>query len=257
MIGRRGGRGGRGSHQPPNQHDSPNRERDLRDIEVDDLRRQVQQLQQRLEHFEPLEHDVSRHDSENEPTDEENTNPFGRDYDRASNDGNNRRHRHMNNFIRPNFDVKFHNFKQKDLSVEEYTSEFDNQRMLCDITEPDEQTIARYLGGLRTDISNIVQLQPYWTYNDVVKLSLKVEKQIREGRGGSSRSWIRENNTNRASVSTTKAVSSTNIGATPKATRKQEGAASSSNRSSSIRWEAVGIAEFTGVGLLSNYMAMG
>ncbi|KAK0602615.1 hypothetical protein LWI29_035257 [Acer saccharum] len=103
MIGRRGGRG---SHQPPNQHDSPNRERDLRDIEVDDLRRQVQQLQQRLEHFEPLEHDVSRHDSENEPTDEENTNPFGRGYDRASNDGNNRRHRHMNNFIRPNFDVK-------------------------------------------------------------------------------------------------------------------------------------------------------
>ncbi|KAK0597550.1 hypothetical protein LWI29_026448 [Acer saccharum] len=173
MIGRRGGRGGRGSHQPPNQHDSPNRERDLRDIEVDDLRRQVQQLQQRLEHFEPLEHDVSRHDSENEPTDEENTNPFGRGYDRASNDGNNY------------------------LSVEEYTSEFDNQRMLCDITKPDEQTIARYLGGLRTDISNIVQLQPYWTYNDVVKLSLKVEKQIREGRGGSSRSWIRENNTNR------------------------------------------------------------
>ncbi|KAK0597158.1 hypothetical protein LWI29_022317 [Acer saccharum] len=328
MIGRRGGRGGRGSHQPPNQHDSPNRERDLRDIEVDDLRRQVQQLQQRLEHFEPLEHDVSRHDSENEPTDEENTNPFGRGYDRASNDGNNRRHRHMNNFIRPNFDVKvdipefegkmqpeefidwlntvervfdykdvpedrkvklvaiklkkhasiwwehlkkqrtregkgrietwekmrtqlkrkympenyrqdsflkFHNFKQKDLSVEEYTSEFDNQRILCDITEPDKQTIARYLGGLRTDISNIVQLQPYWTYNDVVKLSLKVEKQITEGRGGSSRSWIRENNTNRASVSTTKAISSTNIGATPKATRKQEGAASSSNHSSSIR----------------------
>ncbi|KAK0602862.1 hypothetical protein LWI29_037616 [Acer saccharum] len=117
MIGRRGGRGGRGSHQPPNQHDSPNRERDLRDIEVDDLRRQVQQLQQRLEHFEPLEHDVSRHDSENEPTDEENTNPFGRGYDRASNDGNNRRHRHMNNFIRPNFDVKMVFFSREFVCV--------------------------------------------------------------------------------------------------------------------------------------------
>ncbi|KAK0608879.1 hypothetical protein LWI29_037450 [Acer saccharum] len=121
--------------------------------------------------------------------------------------------------------LKFHNFKQRDLSMEEYTSEFDNQRMLCDITEPDEQTIARYLGGLRTNICNIVQLQPYWTYNNVVKLSLKVEKQIREGRGGSSRSWIRENNTNQASVSTTKAVSSTNVGVTPKATRKQEAVA--------------------------------
>ena len=41
MIGRRGGYG---SHQPKNRHDPPNRERDLREIEVDDLRRQVQQL---------------------------------------------------------------------------------------------------------------------------------------------------------------------------------------------------------------------
>ncbi|KAK0580214.1 hypothetical protein LWI29_038137 [Acer saccharum] len=131
--------------------------------------------------------------------------------------------------------LRFHNFKQKDLSVEEYTSEFDNQRMLCDLIEPNEQTIARYLGGLQIDICNIVQLQPYWTYNDVVKLSLKVEKQIKEGRGGSSRFWIRENNTNRTLVSTTKADSSTNVGATPKTTREQEGAASSSNRSSLIR----------------------
>ncbi|KAK0578226.1 hypothetical protein LWI29_007013 [Acer saccharum] len=36
-------------------------------------------------------------------------------------------------------------------------------------------------------------------------------------------------------MSTTKAVSSTNVGVTPLATRKQERAASSSNRSSSIR----------------------
>ncbi|KAI9186492.1 hypothetical protein LWI28_017818 [Acer negundo] len=36
-------------------------------------------------------------------------------------------------------------------------------------------------------------------------------------------------------MSTTKAVSSTNAGATPKATRKQKGAASNSNCSSSIR----------------------
>ncbi|KAK0578161.1 hypothetical protein LWI29_006082 [Acer saccharum] len=41
MIGRRGGRG---SHQPQNRHEPPNRERDLRDIEMYDLRRQVQQL---------------------------------------------------------------------------------------------------------------------------------------------------------------------------------------------------------------------
>ena len=64
------------------------------------------------------------------------------------------------NYCQDSF-LKFHNFKQKELSVEEYMSEFDNQCMLCDLIEPDEQTIARYLGGLRTDICNIVQLQPY------------------------------------------------------------------------------------------------
>ncbi|KAK0571257.1 hypothetical protein LWI29_013282 [Acer saccharum] len=57
--------------------------------------------------------------------------------------------------------LKFHNFKQRDLSMEEFTAEFDNLRMLCDFDEPEEQTISRYLGGLRTEIRNTVQLQQY------------------------------------------------------------------------------------------------
>ena len=55
-------------------------------------------------------------------------------------------HYHQDSFL------KFHNFKQKDLFVEEYTSEFDNRRMFCDITEPNEQIIACYLGSLQTEI---------------------------------------------------------------------------------------------------------
>jgi hypothetical protein len=73
--------------------------------------------------------------------------------------------------------LKFHNFRQNELSVEEYTAKFDHSMMRCDIVEPEEQMVARYLGGLRYEISNVVQLQPYWTYNDVCKLALKVEKQ--------------------------------------------------------------------------------
>ncbi|CAL2257293.1 unnamed protein product [Prunus armeniaca] len=114
--------------------------------------------------------------------------------------------------------LKFHNFKQSDVSVEEYTADFDKLRMLCDIIEPEEQTIARYLGGLRSEIHNIVQLQPYWSYGDVEKLSLKVEKQIKESRGGTSRSWLKE---------------APNTYAFSKPTRKQEGSASSS-RSNSV-----------------------
>ena len=36
--------------------------------------------------------------------------------------------------------------------------------------------IARYLGGLCVELSDVVQLQSYWTYNDVCKLAMKVEK---------------------------------------------------------------------------------
>lgn len=46
-----------------------------------------------------------------------------------------------------------------------------------DIAEPEEQTIARYLGGLKTEIGNVVQLQSYWTFQDACKLASKVERQ--------------------------------------------------------------------------------
>ena len=42
--------------------------------------------------------------------------------------------------------------------------------------EHEEQTIARYLRGLRYDVVNVVQLQPYLSLNNVCKLVLKVEK---------------------------------------------------------------------------------
>ncbi|KAI9153736.1 hypothetical protein LWI28_015801 [Acer negundo] len=63
--------------------------------------------------------------------------------------------------------------------------------MLCDLDEPEEQTIAHYLGGLQTKICNTVQLQQYWSFNDVVKISLKVEKQLKENRNGGTKSWFK------------------------------------------------------------------
>ena len=44
-----------------------------------------------------------------------------------------------------------------------------------DLQEAEEHSIARYLAGLRFKISKIVQLQPYNTLQDVIKLALKVE----------------------------------------------------------------------------------
>ena len=64
--------------------------------------------------------------------------------------------------------------------------------------------MAHYLGGLRSKISNVVQLQPYWTYNDVCKLALKVERQLKEGRKSTYQPFNQGGITNRGSSSTTK-----------------------------------------------------
>ncbi|GKE04161.1 reverse transcriptase domain-containing protein [Tanacetum coccineum] len=56
--------------------------------------------------------------------------------------------------------------------------DFDRLRMRCEADEDDEQVIARFLAALRPDIADIVQLQQFWTLDDVFRLALKVEKQL-------------------------------------------------------------------------------
>ena len=76
--------------------------------------------------------------------------------------------------------MKFHNFKQFDLFVDDYTREFEYLMLKCDVVEPKEQTIARYLGGLKKEIAEVIKLQWYWTFNDVRKLALIVEQQRKD-----------------------------------------------------------------------------
>ena len=59
--------------------------------------------------------------------------------------------------------------------MEEYSAEFENLMIEGDLQEAEEQSIARYLAGLRFEISKIVQLQPYNILQDVIKLALKVK----------------------------------------------------------------------------------
>jgi hypothetical protein len=84
-------------------------------------------------------------------------------------------HYYQDNFI------QLQNLRQKNLSVEEYTREFEKLMMKCDIHEKEEQTIARYLGGLNTDIAHPVQLQQYWSVEDVIRLAIRVEEKLSKG----------------------------------------------------------------------------
>ena len=65
--------------------------------------------------------------------------------------------------------------------MEEYLAEFENLMIKGDLQDAEEQSIARYLAGLRFEISKTVQLQPYNTLQDVIKLVLKVKALIKYG----------------------------------------------------------------------------
>ena len=102
----------------------------------------------------------------------------------------------------------------------------------CDIAEPEEQTIARYLGGLKEEIADVVQQQPYWSFNDVRKLALKVEKQQKEAEKRGLRSIAKESSSNQGSAPSYKPNTATKS-STPKASEKANAGSGSKVASSS------------------------
>ena len=73
--------------------------------------------------------------------------------------------------------ARLHSLTQDHMSVEEYTREFQKLLIKCDVQEPKEQTIIRYLGGLKSKYANVVELQQFTTFNEVCVLADKAEQQ--------------------------------------------------------------------------------
>ncbi|PKU69610.1 RNA-directed DNA polymerase [Dendrobium catenatum] len=78
--------------------------------------------------------------------------------------------------------LRLQRLQQHQLTVEEYVAEFEQLLLKCDLAEPPENTIARFIEGLQPAIAHVVQLQSYWTLQDVINLSIKVEKQQRNSK---------------------------------------------------------------------------
>ena len=60
---------------------------------------------------------------------------------------------------------QLHHLNQGNLSVEEYTREFEKLVIKCDIQELRDQTIVRHLGGLDPMYANIFDLQAYISFD--------------------------------------------------------------------------------------------
>ena len=63
-------------------------------------------------------------------------------------------------YVQDNY-LKLHHLKQGTKSVEEYTREFEQLLLKCDLREDDAQTMVRYLSGLDESIAQVVELHPY------------------------------------------------------------------------------------------------
>nr|GEX25368.1 hypothetical protein [Tanacetum cinerariifolium] len=149
--------------------------RDLQDVEIDDLRRQVQQLQEELAYVKVVNEEDEVHDDDSDGEEEYND-PFGSSS--ASDSGHSsRQHRRE---LSEDQKVKLVAIKLR----KHARLWWENLKMRR-VRE----------GGLRSEISNVVQLQPYWTYADVCKLAVKVEKKQKEKRGSFTRSFNKEGST--------------------------------------------------------------
>ena len=86
-------------------------------------------------------------------------------------------------YIQDNYS-KLHHLKQGSKSVEEYTREFEQLLLKCDLREDDAQTMVRFLSGLDESIAHIIELHPYTSLDDLSSLAYKVEQQ-RKSKGKS------------------------------------------------------------------------
>jgi len=77
-------------------------------------------------------------------------------------------------YIQDNY-LKLHRLRQGTMSVEEYTREFEQLLLKCDLKEDDAQTMVRFLSGLNEHIAHVVELHPYATLDELSSLAYKVE----------------------------------------------------------------------------------
>ena len=69
--------------------------------------------------------------------------------------------------VRSRVILEIFQLQKGNLSIAEYTCKFEFLMLKYDIKELEPQTIARYIGGLKESITDVIRLLPYWTFNDV------------------------------------------------------------------------------------------
>jgi len=65
------------------------------------------------------------------------------------------------------------------MSIEQCTRDFERLHIRSGLEEEPEQTVAWFLRGHEIGITKNAELQPYWTFDNVCKMSIKVQKHFK------------------------------------------------------------------------------
>jgi hypothetical protein len=74
---------------------------------------------------------------------------------------------------------KLQNLTQGSRSVEDYHKEMEVAMIRANVEEDREATMAIFFSGLNRDIANVIELQHYVEIEDMVHMSMKVERQLK------------------------------------------------------------------------------
>ena len=74
--------------------------------------------------------------------------------------------------------VQLNSLKQGNRSVQEYMNEWERLYVLCDLHDPEEMRVGRFIAGLREDIKNQMMITPDLTVHSASLHAIEVEKYV-------------------------------------------------------------------------------
>ena len=89
------------------------------------------------------------------------------------------RKRFIPGYYHRNLHHKLQTLTQGSMTVEDYFKEIEMVMMRADIREDEEATMARFLGGLRPEIADIVEVQHYLDMGELLDKAIKVERRFK------------------------------------------------------------------------------
>ncbi|XP_010687064.1 uncharacterized protein LOC104901213 [Beta vulgaris subsp. vulgaris] len=113
--------------------------------------------------------------------------------------------------------IRLTSISQNNLSVHEYTMEFEKLGLICDIEEKEMHKTTRYIKGLNRNIAKRVEVSTYHSFADVTKLAKKFEEHDKEEKPkGTYTPRYDSNAKGKATTSYTKWIESSKPNNTPK-----------------------------------------